>query len=174
MSLELLHGVKVLNPVPVDAKYLNGEDVYTGITQVNSLIPQTIRHIGLSVNINNEEYWYESGVTDSDLVLKNKTQTNIVHVDIVSGTTTGFTATTNSHLISDYSANKIWLPSNPLVGHVIIIADSFGDAGTTGNEITIYGNGKNIGGDTTASINTNYGSIHLIFDGEKWISISNL
>ena len=229
MSLELPYGVKVLNPEPVDAKYLNGSAVYTGITQANSLIPQAIRHIGLTVNINNDEYWYASGTTDGDLVLKfsssgstissvanigsgtgvykqvtssgelqlkslsggtnigvsqsgdtiviaqtGQTPSNVVNVEIANSNT-GFTATTSSYLISVYNEVDIYLPPIPLTGQVIIVADAEGDAGGgSAYEITIYGNGNNIGGDTTAVINTDYGSVHLIFDGTKWVSISNI
>lgn len=70
MSLELPFGVKVLNPVPVDAKYLNNGIVYASIEEANQNIPSGIRHIGLTVNINNSEYWYSTGTTNADLVLK--------------------------------------------------------------------------------------------------------
>lgn len=88
MSLELPFGLKVLNPVPVDSKYLSNLDVpYTGITQVNTEIPIGIRHIGLTVNINGVEYWYRDGINNVDLIIKSSP------LDI-----TGYTASTEIRL----------------------------------------------------------------------------
>ncbi len=70
MSLELPFGIKVLNPTSVDAKYLNGDIPYTGVSEVNSLISSGIRHTGLTVNIGGVEYWYANGITDLDLIIK--------------------------------------------------------------------------------------------------------
>jgi hypothetical protein len=70
MSLQLPFGIRVLNQLPVENKYLNGSVPYTGTTQANTLIPIGIRHVGLTVNINNVEYWYENGIDDIDLVIK--------------------------------------------------------------------------------------------------------
>ena len=36
----------------------------------NDLIKWKVRHRGLTVNINGEEYWYKDGIADSNLVLK--------------------------------------------------------------------------------------------------------
>jgi len=70
MSLELPFGLKVINPLPADDKYLSNGVPYSSISQVNIEIPITIRHIGLTVNINGVEYWYKDGVNNIDLVIK--------------------------------------------------------------------------------------------------------
>lgn len=70
MSLELPFGVRVLNQTPADDKYLNNGVAYTDVNEVNSLLPIGIRHIGLTVNINNVEYWYGTGIADLDLIEK--------------------------------------------------------------------------------------------------------
>lgn len=70
MALELPFGVRVLNQLPVEDKYLNNGVPYNSVTQVNSLIPSGTRYIGLTVNINNVEYWYANGIGDGDLVIK--------------------------------------------------------------------------------------------------------
>ena len=70
MALELPFGLKVLNPLPVDDKYLSGGTPYTSVSAVNTAIPAPIRHQGLTVNVNGIEYWYKDGVADIDLVLK--------------------------------------------------------------------------------------------------------
>lgn len=70
-ALELPFGLRVLNPQSVDDKYLSGGTTpYTSVANANATIPEAIRHIGLTVNVDNVEYWYKDGVTDGDLVLK--------------------------------------------------------------------------------------------------------
>jgi hypothetical protein len=63
-------GYKSMNDYPDMAKSFNGLVPYTSVAQVNSLILIGIRHIGLTVNINNVEYWYKENKTDEGLVLK--------------------------------------------------------------------------------------------------------
>ena len=58
-ALELPFGLKVLNPLPVDDKYLSGGTPYTSVGAVNGAIVEAIRHQGLTVNINGIEYWYK-------------------------------------------------------------------------------------------------------------------
>ena len=59
----------------------------------------------------------------------------------------------------------IVLPIAP-VGTVFIVKDIDGDAAT--NLITISGLGSTIDGSPTATIDSNYGSITLIFNGTEW------
>jgi len=90
MSLELPFGLKIVNPVPVDAKYFSsGGTVYTTVSQVNTQIPSSIRHRGLTVNIAGVEYWYKNGIADLDLIVKSAAPL----LDI-----TGYTATTEIRL----------------------------------------------------------------------------
>lgn len=64
--------IKVNAGKPSEAKYLNPNTnlPYIDVAQVNLLVPISERHIGLTVLINDEEYWYKDGVTNGDLVLK--------------------------------------------------------------------------------------------------------
>lgn len=56
---------------PIDVKYLNtGNTSYSTISEVNSRFIVPERHIGMTVNIACTEFWYRTGVTDSDLVPK--------------------------------------------------------------------------------------------------------
>jgi hypothetical protein len=71
MAIFFNDNIRVNAGKPVDAKYLNNLSPYTGVTQANSLIPISERHIGLTVNVNGDEYWYATGVTNTDLVFKN-------------------------------------------------------------------------------------------------------
>lgn len=70
MALQLPFGIEVLNPLPVDEKYLKVGVPYTSILDVNTTIPIGIRHVGLTVNISGDEYWYKNGINDVDLVVK--------------------------------------------------------------------------------------------------------
>lgn len=109
-SLELPFGIKVLNPTPVDAKYLNDGVPYVSIAEVNSTIGAGIRHVGLTVNINNEEYWYAAGIGNGDLVEK----------ITGSGTTTGGTA-------SGDRIEKAYI----LSGHTFSVGDVIAWSGST-------------------------------------------
>ncbi|NJO65426.1 MAG: hypothetical protein HC836_47235 [Richelia sp. RM2_1_2] len=91
MSFQLPFGIRVLNPLPVENKYFNAAGTpYTGTTQVLSQVTAGIRHIGLTVNVNNLEYWFATGVTNSDLVLKT---TSVVEGGAITGATNGLTKT---------------------------------------------------------------------------------
>lgn len=70
MSIKLSDSIRVGQQKPLEDKYFNGLDPYTDIDQVNNLLPISVRHIGLTVNINREEYWYKDGIENSNLVLK--------------------------------------------------------------------------------------------------------
>ena len=70
MSIKLSDSIRVGQQKPLEDKYFNELVPYTSITQVNTLLPKAVRHIGLTVNINGEEYWYKDGIEDANLVLK--------------------------------------------------------------------------------------------------------
>ena len=70
MSIKLSDSIRVGQQKPLEDKYFNELVPYTSTTQVNTVLPKTVRHIGLTVNINKEEYWYKDGIEDSNLVPK--------------------------------------------------------------------------------------------------------
>ena len=70
MSIKLSDSIRVGQQKPLEDKYFNELVPYTSTTQVNTLLPKAIRHRGLTVNINGEEYWYKDGIEDNNLVLK--------------------------------------------------------------------------------------------------------
>jgi hypothetical protein len=114
MSFQLPFGVRVLNPVPVDNKYFNtGGTVYTSTSQVNAQIPVGIRHKGLTVNVNNVEYWYETGTSNASLVAK---APSIANAGGITGATNGLTKTgANVRLGGNLdSATSIGLGANNL------------------------------------------------------------
>ena len=56
---------------PIDSRYLaSTNQPYVSVVAVNSAIAESQRYVGLTVNINNVEYWYETGVLDGSLVIK--------------------------------------------------------------------------------------------------------
>jgi len=54
-------------------------------------------------------------------------------------------------------------------GRVVIIKDGKGDANS--NNITIQGNGKNIDGTSSKTINTAYGAVRYVYNGTEWNAI---
>ena len=70
MSIKLSDSIRVGQQKPLEDKYFNELVPYTSTAQVNTLLPKAVRHRGLTVNINGEEYWYKDGIEDSNLVLK--------------------------------------------------------------------------------------------------------
>ena len=75
MSIKLSDSIRVGQQKPLDDKYFNELVPYTSITQVNNLVSKAVRHIGLTVNINGEEYWYKDGIEDEDLIFKSNQKT---------------------------------------------------------------------------------------------------
>ena len=70
MAVNFTDNVRVGQQKPIDDKYFNGLVPYISTTEANDLIKWKVRHRGLTVNINGEEYWYKDGIEDSNLVLK--------------------------------------------------------------------------------------------------------
>ena len=70
MSIKLSDSIRVGQQKPLEDKYFNELVPYTSTSQVNTLLPKAVRHIGLTVNINGDEYWYKDGIENENLVLK--------------------------------------------------------------------------------------------------------
>lgn len=69
-------------------------------------------------------------------------------------------------LVDTSSARTINLEASPATGTKHIIKDNVGSAAA--NNITISGNGKNIDGAASYTINVAYGSVDLIYNGTEW------
>ena len=92
MSIKLGDNIQVQIPKPLDSKYLNDTNPYTGTTQVNTCIASGLRSIGLTVNISNIEYWYCGGTADGNLVIKGGSSSSLSEFTITGNSTaTGFT-----------------------------------------------------------------------------------
>ncbi len=73
MAIELGDNIKTGAPKPTDSRYLNNQVPWTSVSEVNANITGGVggvRYVGLTVNINGEEYWYKNGIADTDLELK--------------------------------------------------------------------------------------------------------
>lgn len=69
------------------------------------------------------------------------------------------------------AARTITMPNSGLVsGQIFTIKDAAGTAASA-NNITISGNGSTIDGSATYLINTNYGSVSMVFDGTNFLII---
>ena len=56
MSIKLSDSIRVGQQKPLEDKYFNELVPYTSTSQVNTLLLKSVRHRGLTVNINGEEY----------------------------------------------------------------------------------------------------------------------
>ena len=89
-------------------------------------------------------------------------------VSVTNVTTSTYTALpTDYFLCVDTATNAvtITLPTG-ILGTVYIIKDCSGDANT--NNITVIGTGGQLVDGSTATINSPYGSISLVFNGTSW------
>ncbi len=71
MGIVLNDNLSIQAGKPADAKYLNSSNAtYTNVAAAKSAIPVSYRYPGLTVNVGTDEYWWKTGLTDGDLVLK--------------------------------------------------------------------------------------------------------
>ena len=73
MAIFFSDNIRIASPKPLDERYYNtidGLSPWTSQAQVNDNIANFVRYVGLTVNINNEEYWYATGTSNTDLVKK--------------------------------------------------------------------------------------------------------
>ena len=71
MAIILNDNLKINAGKPIDRKYLStGNTAYVSVGAVNAAISISERYTGLTVNILGTEYWYRSGVTNTDLIQK--------------------------------------------------------------------------------------------------------
>ncbi|GAF83326.1 unnamed protein product, partial [marine sediment metagenome] len=73
-------------------------------------------------------------------------------------------------LVNPTAPTTVYLPAAPDTGTAFKIKDYGPNA--LANNITIDGNGKDIDGNGTALINTNYGAIELVYNGTAWFILS--
>ena len=80
------------------------------------------------------------------------------------------TLATDQLILVDSSVARTIIPiSSPATGQTYIIKDNVGTAAL--NNITVTPSGKNIDGSASYIINTNYGSITIIYNGTQWVIV---
>ena len=88
-------------------------------------------------------------------------------VSVTDVTTATYTALPTDYMLCVLTNGPvtITLPTG-ILGTVYIVKDCFGDANN--NPITIQGTGGELVDGSTATINSSFGSIQLIFNGSEW------
>lgn len=142
-----------------DVIYLS-TTTFGGLTNVKPTYPDFAIEVGIVTNVDD--------INGRVLIRINNVSTdqNIRGVETVNAP---FTASTRSDIISAVGSGTYYLPASPIKGQQITVMDHDGDAETW--NITIDGNGKNINGETQAVINTNFGSMTLIYNGIRWMTM---
>lgn len=69
-------------------------------------------------------------------------------------------------LVNTASARTIIPQATPTTGKMLVIKDNVGSAAA--NNITITPSGKNIDGAASSTINLNYGSVTIVYNGTEW------
>lgn len=93
MGIILNDNIKINAGKPSESKYLStGNTVYLSISEVTGTtgVPISERYLGLTVNINNTEYWFKTGVTNTDLIEKKYDSTIPIEDFITGATNIGF------------------------------------------------------------------------------------
>ena len=55
---------------PLDSRYLSNLNTpYIDASAVTTAIVESQRYVGLTVNVNNEEYWFKDGISNGDLIV---------------------------------------------------------------------------------------------------------
>lgn len=119
------------------------------------------------------------GTVSGDTLILNRTQSlsnvnidissltdRLTSVEITSGATINIPDTVENITYVASGTTEYILPASPLTGAKIVFVDGIGDAGDF--NIIIDGNGKIIYDDTFALINTDNGSITIIYNGYHW------
>lgn len=115
MAINLSDNIHVSAPKPVDSRYLDITNVYTSVGQVNSCIPSGERYVGLTVNINDIEYWYSTGIGDGNLVIKTAGGTLTGAINGLHLINSGTTVALGGNLITGTTINGLGLHSLTLL-----------------------------------------------------------
>lgn len=166
MAILLSDNLRIGAPKPVDDRYLAADlTAYANVTAANNAIVASRRHLGLKVLVGTEEYFYKSGIANTDLVpvvsgtgnaLTGGTLDQFTNVAQSAGVsldfTTALTVNTGSVTLTGNSANTSILTIG--AGNVSVSGVNTGDqTNITGNAATVTTN-ANLSGPVTSSGNT--------------------
>lgn len=163
MAILLSDGLQINAGKHVDSRYLTTTNVaYSTVGQVNATIPISYRYLGLTVLIGDDEYWYKTGLTDSDLVLKS----NEASVPYTAGNGISIGSNVVSLNVSNYNAGGvIGLTSttfNSTSGAFTLASTNTGTISTT-NALGVTG--------STLNFNANSGGINLTTVANQHVNI---
>jgi len=83
-AIEIQKGIKVLNPYPTESKYFSNSNIpYVDLAEAIAQIPTALRHVGLTVNVANVEYWWKFGTSDPELIAKSSGGTSSLTIEQV-------------------------------------------------------------------------------------------
>lgn len=157
----IIGGPSILGSLSTQLFDLTGKAIFNAITSVNVSDPgQAIIYYDQTTN---KLLVSENGGAYVDLVGGGDTVRNI---------TSSYAVIPTDNVISVNAISGpiiITLESSPLISRSVAVKDANGLASTY--NITINGNGHNIDGASNSIITQAYGSIDLIFNGSKWVSI---
>ena len=111
-----------------------------------------------------------TGVQTCALPIFISSQGDVNEIIITTAATISISATTINATYFASGTTGYTLSSTPSVGTKLTFIDSLGSGLTT--PIVVNGNGNVINGFSTATINTDYGSFSLIYNGINWNIIS--
>jgi hypothetical protein len=116
-GIELSSGIKVGVSKPVDAKF----GPFVDLATAKSEIAANLRYLGLTVGIETggvvEEYWWESGTADADLVAKGGS--------VTWGTITGtLSSQTDLQTALDTKTNKLITTNRQTASYTLVLSDA--------------------------------------------------
>lgn len=144
--------------------------IYNNLGIVTGLLPirRTLFPFGSSIRQPVASIQVSSiGGPGNDVFYSNTTTSNL-YIPVTDVTETPFTPSVSDYFlcVDINGPSSIILPANPVTGRVYVVKDCDGDAST--NPITITATGSTIDGSASATINTDYGSLNLVFNGTEW------
>ena len=132
MAINIVDNLNVFAPKSIDNRYLkNGLIPYTSVNDVLNTLVTSVRHKGLTVLINDEEYWFKDGITDNDIILKSSEPTSIT-----GNTFTNIELTNDAIIFNSYSGSPFTFTKTDYGDEVDIIDTNI--AITRGNNQGIY------------------------------------
>jgi predicted RecA/RadA family phage recombinase len=141
-----------------DTVYLS-TSAFGQLTTTKPVYPDYVIEIGVVTKIDS---------TNGQILVKVSNLSQIANIRGVEEKNAPFTASTRTDVISAVGSGTYYLPPSPLKGQEITVIDKDGDSETW--NIIIDGNGKLINGDTQAILNSNYGSMTFVYDGDNWFA----
>jgi uncharacterized delta-60 repeat protein len=125
--------------------------------------------IPLKYNTNLSSSFTSRSIPDVDWVSGyTSTFKNVVSLKVI--TSSGYTVSDTDHVIHCSGLTSITLSSTPKFGQQLTISDAVGNGGSS--NITINGNGKQINNASSATIDTDFGTVVLTYNGIRWIGYS--